>query len=58
MQAQTIPIVIVAAWLASPTAAFSQAVERAQDLKPFTTLDLQGLFRYDARCRVRRSASP
>src|SRR5688572_6306463 len=44
MQAQIIPTVIVAAWLASPTAAFSQAVERAQDLRPFTTLDLGGCF--------------
>jgi len=44
MQAQIIPIALVAAWLASPTAAFSQAVERAQDLKPFTTLDLRGCF--------------
>ncbi len=44
MQAHIVPIVIVAAWLAGPTAAFSQPVERAQDLKPFTTLELKGCF--------------
>jgi hypothetical protein len=44
MQAQIVPIVIVAAWLSSPTVALSQAVERTQDLKPFTTLDLRGCF--------------
>ncbi len=44
MQAQIVPIVIAAAWLATPTAAFSQPVDRAQDLKPFTTLELKGCF--------------
>ena len=44
MQAQIVPIVIFAAWLVSPTAALSQPVERAQDLKPFTTLELKGCF--------------
>jgi hypothetical protein len=44
MKVQIVPIVIVAAWLASPPAAFSQPVERAQDLKPFTALELNGCF--------------
>jgi hypothetical protein len=44
MRRQIVPLVIVAAWLASPTAASSQAVERAQDLRPFSTLELTGCF--------------
>jgi hypothetical protein len=44
MQAPIVPIVVAAAWLASPVAAFSQAVERAQDLKSFSTLELNGCF--------------
>jgi hypothetical protein len=44
MQKQIVPLAVVAAWLASPTVALSQAVERAQDLRPFTTLQLTGCF--------------
>lgn len=44
MQPKLIPIVVVSAWLATPLAAVSQVVERAQNLEPFTTLDLGGCF--------------
>jgi hypothetical protein len=44
MQVQIVSIVVAAAWLANPSAALSQAVERAQDLKTFSTLELDGCF--------------
>jgi hypothetical protein len=44
MQAQIISIVFACACLVLPRAASSQPVERTQDLKPFTTLELNGCF--------------